>query len=45
MPLDPAGPPETNDDCFNRTLTNTGFIIAQQSNRTQEISQGGARMP
>ncbi|KAF2804737.1 uncharacterized protein BDZ99DRAFT_525564 [Mytilinidion resinicola] len=45
MPLDPSGPPGTNDDRFNRTLTNTGFIIAQQSERTQEILRAWHECP
>lgn len=45
MALDPAGPPGTNDDRFNRTLSNTGFIVAQQSDRTQEILRAWHECP
>ncbi|OCK73549.1 hypothetical protein K432DRAFT_312588 [Lepidopterella palustris CBS 459.81] len=45
MALDPAGPPGINDDRFNRTLSNTGFIISQRSDRTQEILRAWHECP
>ena len=47
MPLDPWDPayPDVNADRFNRTLLNTGFIIAQKTARTLEILQAWHECP